>query len=185
MKLLFLTLVIILLNRSIVSSDNDLTDLSKIKLCETKISELEKTSTLLPIKEIDECLNGVQPARVRGYQRNFGFINFSYKNVVFQIHQADSTIYKIILNSNFTGYLTDGTYVDLKTFKAKDIDNKKSVYWFRESCTEYIGVGYDNIKFHIVENESILPKNDINQEYYSDKKIELVTIEKSCYKWKK
>ena len=183
MKSLFTFLLIILINHTILSQ-SDLTDLSKIKLCETKISDFEEPLTTVSVKELDECLNGINSARIPGYQRKSGFTFSSYKNVIFQIHLADSTIYKIILNKEFKGYLTDGKYIDLSTLKAKDIKHKDSLYWFKEGCSEYLGLGYKNFKFHIKQDKSIPSENTINQELYSEKNIEIVTIQSNCYKRK-
>jgi hypothetical protein len=155
MKSLFSLLLIILLNHTILSQ-SVLTDLSKIKLCETKISNFGEPLTLVSVKELDECPNGSTALKIPGYQHKSGFTFSSYKNVTFQIHIADSTIYKIILNKEFKGYLTDGKYIDLSILKTKDIipkDNK--YYWFKESCSEYVGLGFKNFKFHIKKDNSI------------------------------
>jgi len=182
MKSLFSFLLILLINHTILSQI-DLTDLSKIKLCETKISDFEEPLTTVSVKELDECLNGINSARIPGYQRKSGFTFSSYKNVIFQIHIADSTIYKIILNKEFKGYLTDGKYIDLSTLKAKDIKPKDDkYYWFKENCSEYIGLGYKNFKFHIKKDNSISSQNTINGELYNEKNIEIVTIQSICYK---
>lgn len=181
MKSLFSFLLILLVNHAILSQ-RDLTDLSKIKLCETKISDFGEPLTTVSVKELDECLNGINSARIPGYQRKSGFTFSSYKNVIFQIHFADSTIYKIILNKEFKGYLTDGKYIDLSTLKVKDIKPKDSLYWFKEGCSEYLGLGYKNFKFHIKQDKSIPSENTINQELYSEKNIEIVTIQSICYK---
>ncbi len=181
MKSLFSVLLIILINQTILSQ-SDLTDLSKIKLCETKISDFEEPFTIVPVKELDECSNGITALKIPGYQNKSGFAFSSYENVTFQIHLADSTVYKIILNKDFKGYLTDGKYIDLTTLKAKDIKYKDSLYWFKEGCSEYLGLGYKNFKFHIKQDKSILSENTINQKLYSEKNIEIVTIESNCYK---
>ena len=46
----------------------------------------------------------------------------------------------------------------------------------------YLGLGYKNFKFHIKQDKSILSENTINQKLYSEKNIEIVTIESNCYK---
>jgi hypothetical protein len=181
MKSLFSVLLIILLNHTILSQ-SDFVDLSKIKLCETKISDFEEPFTIVPVTELDVCSNGIIALKIPGYQNISGFTFSSFKNVIFQIHLADSTVYKIILNKDFKGYLTDGKYIDLITLKAKDIKYKNSIYWFKEGCSEYVGLGYKNFKFHIKQDKSILSKNTINQELYSEKNIEIVTIQSNCYK---
>ena len=181
MKSLFSFLLIILINHAILSQ-SVLTDLSKIKLCETKISDFGEPFTIVSVKELDECSNGITGLKIPGYQHKNGFTFSSYKNVTFQIHIADSTIYKIILNKEFKGYLTDGKYIDLSTLKAKDIHHKDSLYWFKESCSEYLVLGYKNFKFHIKQDNSISSENKFYEELYSEKNIEIVTIESNCYK---
>ena len=183
MKSLFSVLLILFLNHPIFSQ-NDFCDLSKIKLCETKISDFEEPYTIVQVTELDICPNGITSLKIPGYQNKSGFTFSSYKNVTFQIHLADSTIYKIILNKEFKGYLTDGKYIDLSTLKAKDIKHKDSLYWFKEGCSEYLGLGYKNFKFHIKQDKSIPSENTINQELYSEKNIEIVTIQSNCYKRK-
>ena len=181
MKSLFSCLLIILINHTILSQ-SDLTDLSKIKLCETKISDLGEPLTKVSVKELDECSNGTSPPKIPGYQHKSGFTFSSYKNAIFQIHLADSTIYRVILSKDFKGYLTDGKYIDLLTLKAKDIKHKDALYWFKDACSEYLGLGYKNFKFHIKQDNSISSEIIINQELYNEKNIEIVTIESNCYK---
>jgi hypothetical protein len=185
MKSLFSLLLIILLNHTILSQ-SVLTDLSKIKLCETKISNFGEPLTLVSVKELDECPNGSTALKIPGYQHKSGFTFSSYKNVTFQIHIADSTIYKIILNKEFKGYLTDGKYIDLSILKTKDIIPKHNkYYWFKENCSEYVGLGFKNFEFHIKKDNSITSQNNINGELYTEKIIEIVTIESNCNNRKK
>ena len=181
MKSLLSVLLILLLN-NLIFSQNDFCDLSKIKLCETKISDFEEPFTIVQFTELDICANVITSLKIPWYQNKSGFTFSSYKNVTFQIHLADSTIYKIILNKDFKGYLTDGKYIDLTTLKAKDINDKNSIYWFKQFCSVYLGLGYKNFKFYIKQDKSTLSENTINQELYSEKNIEIVTIESNCYK---
>ena len=182
MKSIFSLLLVILINHTILSQ-SDLTDLSKIKLCKTKISDFGEPLTLVSVKELDECPNGITALKIPGYQHKSGFTFSSYKNVTFQIHIADSTIYKIILNKEFKGYLTDGKYIDLSILKTKDIMPKDDkYYWFKENCSEYVGLGFKNFKFHIKKDNSISSENTINGELYSEKNIEVVTVESNCYR---
>ena len=70
----------------------------------------------------------------------------------------------------------------MTTLKAKDINDKNSIYWFKQFCSVYLGLGYKNFKFYIKQDKSTLSENTINQELYSEKNIEIVTIESNCYK---
>lgn len=58
MKSLFSLLFIFLLNYSIFSQNRDI-DLSKVKLCETKISDFIDTFNLAQVTEHDVCPNGI------------------------------------------------------------------------------------------------------------------------------
>ncbi len=189
MKTQFSILLIFLINYSIFSQ-NDIVDLSKIKLCETKISDFKEPFNIIPVIELDDCPNGISTAKVPGYQSHIGYSSTSYKNVTFQIYIPDSTIYKIILNKEFKGYLTDGQFIDMSLLKANDIADKVSEYWFKYGCSQYIGLGfklgyklgYNNIQFHIKEDKSIIFENMINHEFYKTKNIDIITIQSSCYK---
>jgi hypothetical protein len=180
MKSLFSLLLILLINHTILSQ-SDLTDLSKIKLCETKISDFGEPLTFVSVKELDECQNGITGLKIPGYQYKSGFTFSSYKNVTFQIHTADSTIYNIIINKEFKGYLPDGKYIEMSNLNAKDFKTKD--YWFKHGCSEYLGFGYKKLKFYIKQDKSI--NTEIDQEFYSDKNIELITIGSNCSKFKK
>lgn len=185
MKSLFSLLLIILLNHTILSQ-SDLTDLSKIKLCKTKISDFGEPLNIVSVKELDECQNGITGLKIPGYQHKSGYTFLTYKNVTFQIHLADSTIYKIILKKEFKGYLTDGKYIDLSTLKQKDIELKDSTYyWWKDNCSEYIWLQNKNFKFYVKKDNSITSQNNINEELYTEKIIEIVTIESNCNNQKK
>ena len=160
-------------------------NLSEIKLCEFKIIDSENIPKKVSLIELDDCPNGISGLQIPGYERNIGYVSVDFKGVIFQNHPADSTLSKLLLTKTFRGFLPDGTYIDVSKLRAKDIINKYSKHnWFSKTCTEYLGIQYQNMKFYIKYDKSNESRYPINQEFYSEKDIEVITIEVNCNKRK-
>ena len=88
-------------------------------------------------------------------------------------------ISKIRLTKEFKGNLPDGTPVDLKNLKLKDVFDiypKLKDTWGSRSCSDYWSFANDTLFFYVKIDTTKKPQFPIDEDYYSDKLIEAIDL---------
>jgi hypothetical protein len=187
MKKLFV-LALIFNSLKMLSQDSGTIDLSKINLCEFSINDLKVQDPDLKqvnVEEMDMCSDGfTQDAR---FESRVGYQSKLYPGVVFQKYNAhDIAIAKIHLTPEFKGYLPDGNYIELKSLKASDVLTKYDSLnaWTSRGCSDYWGIKRnDKLNFYVSIDKNKNPRYPVDQDYYSEKRIQGIDIVSDCYSY--
>jgi hypothetical protein len=91
---------------------------------------------------------------------------------------------KIRLTKDFQGELPNGSVIDMKTLKLKDVfviypEFKEK--WNSRGCSDYWKFSNDTISFYVKIDKTIQPQFPINEQHYYDKPIEGIDLVLSCY----
>lgn len=179
-------ILILLFSIKSFSQEKDVIRLSEIKLCELTLDILKHNDADLKqinLEEMDLCSDGfVQDGR---FENRIGYTSKFYPGVIFQKYRSDfNSIAKIHLTKDFKGYLPDGTYIDLKTIKAREVIAKYNNLdiWTSRGCSDYLGINKDKeIYFYVKLNKNKEPRYPIDDKYYSEQQIEGIDIVSDCY----
>lgn len=154
-------------------------------LCQTTLSELQNLSPDLKQIEVEEMDLGkkciVQDGR---FENSKGYFSDQFPGMIFQKDQNTSQISKIRLTKDFKGNLPDGTPVDLKDLKLKDVFEiypKLKNSWGSRGCSDYWHFANDTLFFYVKIDTTKKPQFPIDEDYYYDKPIEAIDLLVSCY----
>jgi len=89
------------------------------------------------------------------------------------------------LTKDFLGNLPDGTPIDLKNLKLKDVFKiypKLKDTWGSRGCSKYWCFANDTLFFFVKIDTSKKPQFSIDEAYYYDKPIEAIDLLISCYR---
>lgn len=155
-------------------------------LCQTTLSDLQKLSKdfkPVEVKEMDlgkKCI--AQDSR---FENGKGYYSESFSGMIFQKDQSTDEISKIRLTKDFKGNLPDGTPIDLRNLKLKDVFNiypKLKDTWGSRGCSDYWSFANDTLFFYVKIDTTKKPQFPIDEAYYYDKPIEAVDLLISCYR---
>lgn len=154
-------------------------------LCQTTLSELQNISSDLKQIEVEEMDLGkkciVQDGR---FENGKGYYSDQFPGMIFQKDQNTNQISKIRLTKEFKGTLPDGTPIDLKTLKLKDVFKiypKLKNSWGSRGCSDYWHFANDTLFFYVKIDTTKKPQFPIDEDYYYDKPIEAIDLLVSCY----
>jgi hypothetical protein len=188
MKFIF-TFFIFIFSLEVYAQKTDTIKLSDFKLCDLTIDQLKQKDPDLKqtkVEEMDLCSDGfVQDSR---FENRIGYESKLYPGVIFQKYQSDlNTISKIHLTRDFKGFLPNGNYVDLKTFKlGKIIGKMQNLKWITRDCSDYINISNSQYANYFVKiNKDKLPKYPVDKEYYNEQPVEGIDIIADCYSYYK
>lgn len=155
-------------------------------LCQTTLSYLQKLSNDFKPIEVEEmdlpknCFG--QDGR---YENGKGYYSNKFPGIIFQKDQNTDEISKIRLTKEFKGNLPDGTPIDLKNLKLKDVFKiypKLKDKWGSRGCSNYWSFANDTLFFYVKIDTTKKPQFPIDEAYYYDKPIEAVDLLISCYR---
>lgn len=183
--------LLILVTTTISSSQTSNSDLGKeisisgFTLCRTTltvIQNLAKDFKVVSLEEMD------LPRSCYGQDSRFtngeGYASEQYPGLIFQKGNQSDYVGKIRLTKEFEGKLPNGSNIDMKTLKLKDVF---AIYpefkdtWNSRGCSDYWKFSNDTISFYVKIDRTIQPLFPINEKYYYDKPIEGIDLVLSCY----
>lgn len=153
-------------------------------LCQTTLTDLTKLDSELKevdVEEMDMCKDGfMQDAR---FVNRKGYSSKKYLGIIFQKDNDNDFISKIRLTKDFVGLLPDGTPINMKTLKAKDVLKIYPKYdtWKSRGCSDYWNLTNDTLSFFVKIDKDRKPQYPLDEAYYSEKPIEGIDLVISCY----
>lgn len=189
MKKVFTILILAITIKSL-SQKTDTISLSDFKLCDLTLDALKQKDSalkLIKVVEMDLCTDAfIQDSR---FQNRLGYESSLYPGVIFQKYEENSNaIAKIHLTKDFKGFLPNGSYIDLRTLKAKDVLNKYNNLdsWTSRGCSDYWGIKYNKQVYYYVKiNKDLQPQYPVAEKYYSEQLIVGIDLIADCYAYKK
>ncbi len=154
-------------------------------LCQTTLSDLQNLSPDLKQIEVEEMDLGKRCiSHDARFENGRGYYSDQYPGMIFQKDQNTNQISKIRLNKDFKGDLPDGTQIDLKNLKLKDVfdrypDLKET--WHSRGCSDYWNFDNDTLFFYVKIDTTKQPQFPIDEAYYYEKPIAAVDLLVSCY----
>ena len=155
-------------------------------LCQTTLTDLQKLAndfTKIDVEEMDtpkKCY-----AHDSRYVNGEGYYSKQYPGLIFQKEDVNSDyISKIRLTKDFKGNLPNGSYLELKDLKLKDVFLIYPEFkdkWGSRGCSEYWEFSNDTIAFYVKIDSKIQPQFPINESYYLNKPVEAIDLLISCY----
>ena len=154
-------------------------------LCQTTLSDLQNVSPNLKQIDVEEMDLGKKCIAQDGrFENGRGYYSDQFPGMIFQKDQNTNEISKIRLTKEFKGNLPDGTPVDLKNLKLKDVFEiypKLKDTWGSRGCSDYWSFANDTLFFYVKIDTTKKPQFPIDEDYYSDKPIEAIDLLISCY----
>lgn len=154
-------------------------------LCQTSLSDLHKLSTDFKKIEVEEMELGKKCIAQDGrFENRKGYYSNKFPGIIFQKDQTSDEISKIRLTKDFNGNLPDGTPIDLRNLKLKDVFKiypKLKDTWGSRGCSDYWSFANDTLFFYVKVDTTKKPQFPIDEAYYYDKQIEAIDIIFSCY----
>lgn len=155
-------------------------------LCQTTLQDIQKLSNDLKPVEVEEMDLGKRCiAQDSRFENGKGYYSDKFPGMIFQKTQTSDEISKIRLTKDFKGALPDGTPVDLRNLKLKDVFNiypKLKDTWGSRGCSDYWSFANDTLFFYVKIDTTKRPQFPIDEAYYYDKPIEAVDLLISCYR---
>jgi len=155
-------------------------------LCQTTLPDLQKLSNDFKPIEVEEM---DLPKNCFGkdgrYENGKGYYSNKFPGIIFQKDQSTDEISKIRLTKQFKGNLPDGTPIDMRNLKLKDVFNiypKLKDTWGSRGCSDYWHFANDTLFFYVKVDKSKKPQFPIDEAFYYDKPIEAVDLLISCYR---
>ncbi|MDQ7961052.1 MULTISPECIES: hypothetical protein [Flavobacterium] len=186
MKVLFSLLSILTVSIALSqNSENKLINLSNIKFCDLKVSDLKKQDPNLQeiaILEMSLCPDGfVTDSR---FENRKGYVSKLYPGVIFQKYNNRDLISKVRLTKEFKGNLPDGTYINMAKLSAKNVLDKYPTFnsWTSRDCSDFLALTNNETYFYVKLDKAKKPRYPINEKYYLTKPIEGIDIIIDCYK---
>ena len=190
----FLLSIYCLVGHSQTNDETSLLDTSLAKritvsgfcLCQTTLHDLQKLSTdfkRIEVEEMDlgkKCIS--QDSR---FENGKGYYSDKFPGLILQKDQTSDEISKIRLTKDFKGNLPDGTPIDLKNLKLKDVFRiypKLKDSWQSRGCSDYWHFANDTLFFYVKIDTTKKPQFPIDEAYYYDKPIEAIDLTISCYR---
>jgi hypothetical protein len=155
-------------------------------LCQTTLTDLQKLANDFSKIEVEEMDT---PKKCYGHDSRYvngeGYYSKQYPGLIFQKEDENSDyISKIRLTKDFKGKLPNGTYLELKDLKLKDVFVIYPEFkdkWGSRGCSDYWKFSNDTISFFVQIDKNIQPQFPINESYYLDKPVEAIDLLISCY----
>ena len=155
-------------------------------LCQTTLPDLQKLyNDFKPIQVEEMDLGKKCIAEDSRFENGKGYYSAKFPGMIFQRAQTSNEISKIRLTKDFKGNLPDGTPIDLKNLKLKDVFNiypKLKDTWGSRGCSDYWHFANDTLFFYVKVDTTKKPQFPIDEAYYYDKPIEAVDLLISCYR---
>ncbi|MHA4847865.1 hypothetical protein ACX0G7_27105 [Flavitalea antarctica] len=160
--------------------------ISGICLCQTTLLDLKKLSNDFKPIEVEEmdlgekCIS--QDSR---FENGKGYYSDNFPGMIFQKTGTSDEVSKIRLTKNFRGNLPDGTPIDLRNLRLKDVFNiypKLKDTWGSRGCSDYWKFANDTLFFYVKIDTTKHPQFPIDEAFYYDKPIEAVDLLISCYR---
>lgn len=155
-------------------------------LCQTTVTDLRTLSGDLEevsVEEMDTPKNCyAQDAR---YINGKGYFSRQYPGLIFQKEEGSDFISKIRLTREFKGRLPNGSTVELRDLKLRDLFNHYpglKEKWGSRGCSEYWQFSNDTIAFFVKIDKKIQPQFPINKAFYLDQPVEAADFVFSCYR---
>jgi len=154
-------------------------------LCQTTLTDLQNLTNDFKLVDVEEM---DFPKNCYGQDTRFtngkGYFSKHYPDLIFQKKDSSDLINKIRLTKGFKGTLPNGSYIDLKKLKLKDVfliypefKNK----WGLKECSDYWRFSNDTIAFYVRINKKIQPLFPVDEAYYLDKPVEAIELVISCH----
>ena len=155
-------------------------------LCQTTLPDLQKLSNDFKSLEVEEMNLGKKCIGEDGrFENGKGYYSAKFPGMIFQKDQTSDEISKIRLTKDFKGNLPDGTPIDLRNLKLKDVFNiypKLKETWNSRGCSDYWSFANDTLFFYVKIDPTKKPQFPIDEAYYYDKPIEAVDLLISCFR---
>jgi hypothetical protein len=153
-------------------------------LCKTELKDVTRLAD--DFKEVD--LEEMEyPKNCYGkhgeYKKYVSVASEKFKGMIFQRGDFHDYLGRIRLTKDFSGKLPDGSFVDLRTMKLRDVfalypELKKS--WGSRGCSEYWFFSNQTVIFFVKIDKAVQPQFPINETYYLDKPVEGIDVLASC-----
>jgi hypothetical protein len=154
-------------------------------LCQTSLSDLGKLSGDLKKIDVEEMDLGKKcKSQDSRFENGKGYYSDQFPGIIFQKDQNSDQISKIRLTRDFKGNLPDGTPVDVRNLKLKDVFNiypQLKDSWNSRGCSDYWSFANDTLFFYVKIDTTKKPQFPIDEAYYYDKPIEAIDLLVSCY----
>lgn len=155
-------------------------------LCQTTLTDLQKLANDFSKIEVEEMDTPKKCYALDSrYVNGEGFYSKQYPGLIFQKEEENSDyISKIRLTKYFKGKLPNGSYLELKDLKLKDVFLIYPEFkdkWGSRGCSDYWKFSNDTIAFFVKIDSKIQPQFPINEAYYLDKPVEAIDLLISCY----
>jgi len=159
--------------------------ISGFTLCGTTLTDirnLAKDFNVVSLEEMD------LPKTCYGQDSRFtngeGYSSEQYPGLIFQQGNHSDYVGKIRLTKMFQGKLPNGSVIDMKTLKLRDVFTIYPEFkdkWGSRGCSDYWKFSNDTISFYVKIDKTIQPQFPINETHYYDKPIEGIDLVLSCY----
>lgn len=187
------TIIVIILVTTTIGLSQGVNDSAPIKqisisgftLCRTTLTDirnLAKDFKVVSLEEMD------LPKNCYGQDSRFtngeGYSSDQYPGLIFQKGNQSDYVGKIRLTKDFQGKLPNGSIIDMKTLKLRDVFIIYPEFkdkWNSRGCSDYWEFSNDTISFYVKIDKTIQPQFPINEKHYDDKPIEGVDLVLSCY----
>jgi hypothetical protein len=189
----FIIIGILILATTTISSSQTISDSHTLKevtisgftLCRTTLTDILKLANdfkLVSLEEMDLQKNCYE--QDRRFTNGEGYASEQYPGLIFQKGNHSDYVGKIRLTKDFQGKLPNGSTIDMKTLKLRDVfaiypEFKET--WNSRGCSDYWKFSNDTISFYVKIDKTIQPQFPINEKYYYDKPIEGIDLVLSCY----
>ncbi|KAA5538730.1 hypothetical protein [Adhaeribacter rhizoryzae] len=161
------------------------TSILGFSLCRTTLTDirnLAKDFKVISLEEMD------LPKNCYGQDSRFtngeGYSSEQYPGVIFQKGNQSDYVGKIRLTRDFEGKLPNGSIINMKTLKLRDVFAIYPAFkdkWNSRGCSDYWKFSNDTISFYVKIDKTIQPQFPINEKYYYDKPVEGIDLVLSCY----
>lgn len=160
--------------------------ISGFTLCRTTLSDIRKLANDFKVVSLEEM---DLPKTCYGQDSRFtngeGYSSEQYPGLIFQKGNHSDYVGKIRLTKDFQGKLPNGSIIDMKTLKLRDVFAMYPEFkdkWNSRGCSDYWKFTNDTISFYVKIDKTIKPQFPINEMHYYDKPIEGIDLVLSCYR---
>lgn len=167
------------------SSSTKWISISGVTLCQTTLTDIRKLSSDFKVVRVEEM---DLPENCYGRDNRFtngeGYSSDQYPGLIFQKGNQSDYIGKIRVTRDFQSKLPNGSVIDMKTMKLRDVFTIYPEFkdtWNSRACSDYWKFSNDTISFYVKIDKTIQPQFPINEDHYYDKAIEAIDLVLSCH----
>jgi hypothetical protein len=160
--------------------------ISGFTLCRTTLTDIQNLANDFKAVSLEEM---DLPKNCYGQDSRFtngeGYSSEQYRGLIFQKGNQSDYVSKIRLTKDFQGKLPNGSIIDMKGLKLRDVFTIYPEFkdkWNSRGCSDYWKFSNDTISFYVKIDKNIQPQFPINEKYYYDKPIESIDLVLSCYR---